>query len=65
MITAISKYTFRKKLNIPEDTIILTSNLTAKQKSKDKIIDRLTLKLRASEEMRLNLKLEMNELRYV
>ncbi|XP_055914041.1 centrosomal protein cep290 [Eupeodes corollae] len=53
----------RKKLNIEDDVIIIAKNRAAKERSKDKQIDRLTLKLRASEEMRLQLKLEKSDLR--
>uniref|UniRef100_T1H1J1 Uncharacterized protein n=1 Tax=Megaselia scalaris TaxID=36166 RepID=T1H1J1_MEGSC len=53
----------RKKLNIPDDMIIATTNLKAKEKSKEKVINRLNLKLKASEEMRLQLKMEKLELR--
>lgn len=53
----------RKKLNIPDDMIVATANLKAKEKNKDKIISRLNLKLRASEEMRLQLKMEKLDLR--
>lgn len=53
----------RKRLNIPDDAIISTKNLAAKERNKSKIIDRLNLKLRASEEMRLQLKLEKSDLR--
>ena len=55
----------RKRLNIPDDVVIATRNLAAKERSKEKIIDRLTLKLRASEEMRLQLKMEKADLRLV
>uniref|UniRef100_A0A1A9WP16 Uncharacterized protein n=1 Tax=Glossina brevipalpis TaxID=37001 RepID=A0A1A9WP16_9MUSC len=53
----------RRRLNIPEDVIISTKNLAAKERNKDKIINRLNLKLRASEEIRLQLKIEKNDLR--
>ncbi|XP_061387473.1 centrosomal protein Cep290 [Musca vetustissima] len=53
----------RKRLNIPEDVIITTKNLTAKERNKEKMIEKLTLKLRASEEMRLQLKMEKCDLR--
>ncbi|XP_055378417.1 centrosomal protein cep290 isoform X3 [Condylostylus longicornis] len=53
----------RKRLHISEDEIILTSNLAAKQRNKEKVMERLTLKFRASEEMRLQLKLEKTELK--
>ncbi|XP_017472224.1 PREDICTED: centrosomal protein of 290 kDa [Rhagoletis zephyria] len=53
----------RKRLNIPDDMVISAKNLVAKERNKDKMIERLTLKLRASEEMRLQLKLEKSDLR--
>ncbi|XP_068142544.1 LOW QUALITY PROTEIN: centrosomal protein Cep290 [Drosophila tropicalis] len=54
----------RRKLNIPEDTIVLASkNARAKQRNKDKQIERLMLKLRTSEELRLQLKLDKSEMR--
>ncbi|CAD7003820.1 unnamed protein product [Ceratitis capitata] len=43
--------------------VISAKNLVAKARNKDKMIERLTLKLRASEEMRLQLKLEKSDLR--
>lgn len=55
----------RKRLHIPDDMIISAKNLAAKGRNKDKIIERLKLKLRASEELRLQLKLEKAELRYI
>ncbi|XP_075163264.1 centrosomal protein 290kDa [Haematobia irritans] len=53
----------RKRLNIPEDVVITTKNLSAKERNKEKMIEKLTLKLRASEEMRLQLKMEKCDLR--
>lgn len=53
----------RKKLGIPEDECIETKGLLAKQRKYAKINDRLVLKLRASEEMRLQLKIDKNDLR--
>ncbi|XP_065360391.1 centrosomal protein Cep290 [Calliphora vicina] len=53
----------RKRLNIPEDVVITAKNLQAKERSKEKMIEKLTLKLRASEEMRLQLKMEKSDLR--
>ncbi|XP_055843568.1 centrosomal protein cep290 isoform X2 [Episyrphus balteatus] len=53
----------RKKLNIPDDVVIMAKNRAAKERSKDKQIERLTLKLRSSEELRLQLKLEKSDLR--
>ncbi|EDW39441.1 GL16844 [Drosophila persimilis] len=53
----------RRRLNIPEDVVVLAKNTRAKQRNKDKQIERLMLKLRTSEELRLQLKLEKSELR--
>ena len=53
----------RKKLGIPDDEVIPTNSILAKQKKIEKLNERLTLKLRASEEMRLQLKLEKNDLK--
>ncbi|XP_022221829.2 centrosomal protein cep290 [Drosophila obscura] len=53
----------RRRLNIPEDVVMLAKNTRSKQRNKDKQIERLTLKLRTSEELRLQLKLEKSELR--
>lgn len=53
----------RKKLGIPEDEIVSTKTFYAKQRKFAKINERLLLKLRASEEMRLQLKIEKNFLR--
>ncbi|XP_039964041.1 centrosomal protein cep290 [Bactrocera tryoni] len=53
----------RRRLNIPDDMIISAKNLVAKERNKEKMIERLTLKLRASEEMRLQLKLDKSDLR--
>lgn len=53
----------RKKCGIPEDEIIETKAFLAKQKKLAKVIDRLNLKLRASEEMRLQLKIDKNDLK--
>lgn len=55
----------RKKLGIPDDESVSTNSMAAKHRKIEKLNDRLTLKLRASEEMRLQLKLEKMELRYV
>lgn len=55
----------RRRLNIPDDVIVLSKQVRAKQRNKDKQIERLTLKLRTSEELRLHLKLEKSELRSV
>lgn len=53
----------RRRLNIPDDVVVLSKQVRAKQRNKDKQIERLTLKLRTSEELRLQLKLEKSELR--
>ncbi|KAM7357493.1 centrosomal protein 290kDa isoform 2-T2 [Cochliomyia hominivorax] len=53
----------RKRLNIPDDVVIADKHLKAKERSKEKMIEKLTLKLRASEEMRLQLKMEKSDLR--
>ncbi|XP_017066295.1 centrosomal protein cep290 [Drosophila eugracilis] len=53
----------RRQLNIPDDVVILAKNVHSKQRNKDKQIERLALKLRTSEELRLQLKLDKSELR--
>ncbi|XP_017060177.1 centrosomal protein cep290 [Drosophila ficusphila] len=53
----------RRRLKIPDDVVILAKNVHSKQRNKDKQIERLTLKLRTSEELRLQLKLDKSELR--
>ncbi|XP_059612733.1 centrosomal protein cep290 [Phlebotomus argentipes] len=53
----------RKKLGIAEDEFISTTSIHAKQRKLEKLVERLQLKLRASEEMRLQLKLEKNDLK--
>lgn len=53
----------RRRCGLPEDEIIETKAFLAKQKRNAKINERLTLKLHASEEMRLQLKLDKNELK--
>lgn len=53
----------RKRLGIPEDEFVSTKSLSARQKKFEKINERLMLKLRASEEMRLQLKLDKNDLK--
>ncbi|XP_030372210.1 centrosomal protein cep290 [Scaptodrosophila lebanonensis] len=53
----------RRRLNIPDDVVVLVKNSRAKERNKDKLIERLTLKLRTSEELRLQLKLDKSELR--
>ena len=53
----------RKRCGIPEDEIIETKGFLAKQRKYAKLNDRLMLKLRASEEMRLQLKIDKNDLK--
>lgn len=53
----------RKRCGIPEDEIVETRAYLAKQRKHAKINDRLMLKLRASEEMRLQLKIDKNDLK--
>ncbi|KAG5681609.1 hypothetical protein PVAND_011025 [Polypedilum vanderplanki] len=53
----------RKRLGLPDDEIIETKAFMAKQKRFAKINERLMLKLRASEEMRLQLKIDKHELK--
>lgn len=53
----------RKRLGIPDDEIIETRTFLAKQKRYAKINDRLQLRLRASEELRLQLKIDKNDLK--
>uniref|UniRef100_A0A1B0CJF3 Uncharacterized protein n=1 Tax=Lutzomyia longipalpis TaxID=7200 RepID=A0A1B0CJF3_LUTLO len=53
----------RKKLGLAEDEFISTTSIHAKQRKLEKLCERLQLKLRASEEMRLQLKLEKNDLK--
>jgi centrosomal protein CEP290 len=60
---AAENYILRKKLGIPEDEIIHTKSFFAKQRKFAKINERLLLKLQASEEMRLQLKIDKNDLR--
>ncbi|XP_062542692.1 centrosomal protein Cep290 [Armigeres subalbatus] len=53
----------RKRLGISEDEVIPTHSVLSKQRKIEKVNERLALKLRASEEMRLQLKLEKNDLK--
>lgn len=53
----------RRRLGLPDDETVDTNSLAAKQRKSDKVNERLTLKLRASEEMRLQLKLDKNDLK--
>ncbi|XP_037043635.1 centrosomal protein cep290, partial [Bradysia coprophila] len=55
----------RKRLGIPEDEYVSTNTLSARQRRFEKTNERLMLKLRASEEMRLQLKLDKNDLKRV
>lgn len=52
----------REQVGIDESEIVPTTFVEAKQRKLEKANERLTLKLRASEEMRLKMKLERNEL---
>ncbi|XP_040155929.1 centrosomal protein cep290 [Anopheles arabiensis] len=60
---AIENGVLRKRLGIEDDEVVATSSILAKQKKIAKVNERLALKLRASEEMRLQLKLEKNDLK--
>lgn len=60
---AMENCILKKRLNIPSDEVISTKNFIAKQKRYEKLNEKLTLKLRAYEEMLLQLKLERNDLR--
>uniref|UniRef100_A0A182RTM0 Uncharacterized protein n=1 Tax=Anopheles funestus TaxID=62324 RepID=A0A182RTM0_ANOFN len=60
---AIENSVLRKRLGIDDDEVVATSSILAKQKKISKVNERLALKLRASEEMRLQLKLEKNDLK--
>jgi hypothetical protein len=53
----------KRRLGIPDEEIIETKGFLAKQKRFAKINDRLMLQLRASEEMRLQLKIDKNDLK--
>lgn len=53
----------KRRLGIPDEDIIETKGFLAKQKRFSKINDRLVLQLKASEEMRLQLKIEKNDLK--
>lgn len=53
----------KRRLGIPDEEIIETKGFLAKQKRFTKINDRLMLQLRASEEMRLQLKIDKNDLK--
>lgn len=53
----------RKRLGMDDDEHVPTSGFIAKGRKYEKIADRLSLKLKASEEMRLQLKLEKNDLK--
>ncbi|CRL02221.1 CLUMA_CG015577, isoform A [Clunio marinus] len=53
----------RKRLGIAEDDLIETRPFLAKQRKLSKINERLMLKLRASEEIRLQLKIEKHEMK--
>jgi centrosomal protein CEP290 len=53
----------RKRCGIPDDDVLDTKAFLAKQKKFSKVNDRLMLKLRASEEYRLQLKIDKNDLK--
>lgn len=53
----------RRQIGLPDDEIIETKGFLAKQKRFAKVNERLMLKLRASEEMRLQLKIDKNDLK--
>lgn len=54
---------FRKRLGLPDDEFISTRKYAALQKRVHKLNERLKLKLRASEEIRLQLQLDKNSLK--
>ncbi|XP_058831410.1 centrosomal protein cep290 [Topomyia yanbarensis] len=60
---ALENAVLRKRLGISEDEPIPTHSVLSKQRKIEKVNERLALKLRASEEMRLQLKLEKNDLK--
>lgn len=53
----------KRRLGIPDEELIETKGFLAKQKRFAKINDRLVLQLRASEDMRLQLKIDKNDLK--
>lgn len=55
----------REQVGIDESEVVPTTFIEAKMRKLEKANERLTLKLRASEEMRLKMKLERNELMWV
>ncbi|EAT42669.1 AAEL005809-PA, partial [Aedes aegypti] len=60
---AMENAVLRCRLGISEDEAIPTHSVLSKQRKIEKVNERLALKLRASEEMRLQLKLEKNDLK--
>ncbi|KAL1375868.1 hypothetical protein pipiens_004571 [Culex pipiens pipiens] len=60
---AMENAVLRKRLGISDDEAIPTHSVLSKQRKIEKVNERLALKLRASEEMRLQLKLEKNDLK--
>ncbi|XP_055606645.1 centrosomal protein cep290 [Uranotaenia lowii] len=60
---AMENAVLRKRLGVTEDEVIPTHSILSKQRKIEKVNERLALKLRASEEMRLQLKLEKNDLK--
>ncbi|XP_053687102.1 centrosomal protein cep290 [Sabethes cyaneus] len=60
---AMENAVLRKRLGISEDEAVPIHSVLSKQRKIEKVNERLALKLRASEEMRLQLKLEKNDLK--
>ncbi|XP_055530265.1 centrosomal protein cep290 [Wyeomyia smithii] len=60
---AMENAVLRKRLGISDDEAVPIHSVLSKQRKIEKVNERLALKLRASEEMRLQLKLEKNDLK--
>lgn len=60
---AAENLVLRKRLGMADDELVVTSSLAARQRKYEKHSERLALKLRASEEMRLQLKMDRNDLK--
>lgn len=60
---AAENLVLRKRLGISDDELVTTSSLAAWQRKIEKHSERVALKLRASEEMRLQLKIDRNDLK--
>ncbi|XP_058054715.1 centrosomal protein cep290 [Anopheles bellator] len=60
---ALENGVLRQRLGLPDDEVVATSAILANQRKVTKVNERLALKLRASEEIRLQLKLEKSELK--